>query len=85
MDRIVYVLVSTGGGVDGLDHTDKGGQDLEAFFDIESAEKSPKYHYAKIEKRVVEFDDARKEAIAKLNPIDKLVLGVGAPKMTHRQ
>lgn len=85
MDRIVYVLVSTGGGVDGMDHTDKGGQDLEAFFNIESARKSPKFHYARIDKRVVEVEEARKEAIAKLNPVDRLILGVDAPKMTHRQ
>ena len=84
MDRIVYVLVSTGGGVDGIDSTDKGGQDLEAFFDIDSAQKSPKFHYARIDKRVVEVEDARREAIKKLNAVDQLVLGVNAPKMTHR-
>ncbi len=70
-DCIVYVKKTKAGGVDGKDHTDKGGLIVKA-----SYKPLPSDHYYTLEKRVIEVNKAKKEALAKLNPIDRLVLGV---------
>lgn len=75
-DKIIYLLISKGGGVDGMDFTDKGGQMRAAAFDRETLEKHPGKPWADIEARVVDVEKTRKAALAKLNPLDKLVLGL---------
>jgi hypothetical protein len=74
MDKIIYLLVSTGGGVDGRDHTDKGGRILAATYDKAGFDKHPGRPWARIESRVVDMELARRYALAKLTPLDKLVL-----------
>lgn len=73
-DRIVYLLVSEGGGQDGLDHTDKGGQIVAASFlktDIERR-KGLDSRY-RIERRIVDDSDVRK-ALAKLDRVEMLLV-----------
>lgn len=72
-DQIVYLRISKGGGVDGLDHTDKGGKVLQASFSQSDIKLDG---WSSLEKRVVTMREARKEALDKLNPLDKLVLGL---------
>lgn len=74
-DVILYQVVTTGGGVDGLDHKDKGGEVAHVGF-----EKQPltlKYgndaRYS-IVPSVIDLEVAKREALAKLNKVDRLVL-----------
>lgn len=76
MDRIVYVLVTDAGGPSGIDENDKGGFIVGAFFEEDAAERSPKYPYCHIEKRVINVKEAKTCAFAKLNPIDRLFLDI---------
>lgn len=76
MDRVVYVLVTDAGGPSGIDANDKGGVVVGAFFEEDAAERSPKYPYCHIEKRVVNTKDAKTDALEKLNPIDRLILNI---------
>jgi hypothetical protein len=76
MDRIVYVLVTDAGGVDGCDNTDKGGLEVEASFDEKVLERSSKFHWCHIEKRVIDTRYGKAQAMAKLSPTDKLMLGL---------
>jgi hypothetical protein len=85
-DRIVYLVLSAGGGVDGMDNTDKGGTLVSASFD--KAATQGKYGIDcryKIEPQVVDVEVARNEALAKLSQLDRLVLfGEGRrPKPEH--
>jgi len=84
MDRIVYVLISNAGGVDGLDHNDKGGREIEASFEEGALEKSRNLPWCSIEKRVVELNHAKKEAMDKLTATDKLVLGLLPSQQSKR-
>ena len=77
-DKIVYIITSAGGGQDGLDHTDKGGRMLSAFFDREPAEKKIGHDSRYIlTPTVIDVVKARQTAIAKLDPLDRLILGLG--------
>ncbi len=72
VDTIVYLSISLPGGVDGKDSSDKGGQ-------ICFASLTNNLHcnpWTKLEKRVVEFTQLRKEVLAKLDPLEKLALGL---------
>lgn len=75
-DRIAYLLIAEPGGVDGMDHTDKGGTVVAASFSKDRIEKrkglDSRY---RIESRVVGQDDLRRAA-AKLDKLDKLLLGI---------
>ena len=75
-DRIVYKLISRGGGIDGRDHTDQGGELRAAFWSREEAEKAPNAPWCKVEPEVCNVEALRRYALAKLNPIDLLVLGL---------
>jgi hypothetical protein len=75
-DRILYIVVTEGGGQDGRDHTDKGGKVMLATFDLDEAKKRVGSDSRfKIEKRIVNEDDVKK-ALAKLDPIDLLLVKV---------
>ena len=78
-DRIIYLVKTEPGGCDGMDHTDKGGQLVSATFDRAEAEKfigkDSRYH---LEPTVVDMEKAHKGAIAKLNLLDRLILGYDA-------
>lgn len=73
-DRIVYVLVTEPGGVDGRDFEDKGGDVRAASYDKGVLEHYPNRPWCRLEARVVNIEDARRSALHKLDPIDKLVL-----------
>ena len=72
MDMIVYTLVSKGGGVDGLDSSDKGGKVTHAFTTRLEAEKSKALPWSTLEPIVIDADKVAKEAIAKLSPVERL-------------
>jgi hypothetical protein len=73
-DRILYTVVTEGGGQDGRDHTDTGGKVMLATFDLEEAKKRKGSDSRfKIEKRIVNEDDVKK-SMAKLDPIDLLLV-----------
>ena len=76
MDKIIYTLVTKGGGVDGLDFTDTGGKTVLATFSKEEAENSSKKPWCDIVPVIVDVDKAKKDALAKLSPVDKLVLNL---------
>ena len=82
-DRIVYVIESAPGGQDEMDNSDKGGTIVAAYFDRGQAEKhiGQDSRYV-LKPQVIDFTQAEKDALAKLNPIEKLVLGFG-PKPKH--
>lgn len=75
-DKIAYTLVTKGGGVDGRDHTDKGGVILAASFDKKQLEKNKNLPWCDIKAEVLDEEKAMREALRKLSPVDKLVLGI---------
>ena len=76
-DTIVYLVTSAPGGVDGRDHTDKGGTLLLATLDRAEAERrvGKDCRYI-LTPTVVDFAAARHRALAKLDKLDKLVLNL---------
>ena len=79
MDKIVYLVKTAPGGVDGMDHTDKGGQLALATFERAAAEKFiGKDCRYKLEPTVVDTATAKAAALAKLDKLDRLVLGFDA-------
>lgn len=74
-DRIVYQLISEPGGVDGLDHNDKGGTAVYATYDKEAAiRKKGNDSRLRLEPSVVDTDQVKADAMAKLSLIERLVL-----------
>lgn len=71
-DKIVYLLVTIPGGIDGKDFTDQGGKICLASFE-NNFHCNPWY---KLEKKVVDFTQLRNEILRKLNPLEKLALGL---------
>ena len=75
VDRIVYTVVTTGGGVDGMDHTDKGGLIVLATFNKEEAVKRIGLDSRfKLVPTVVDMDDAIRSVRAKLTTYDRFIL-----------
>ena len=75
VDRIVYTVVTTGGGVDGMDHTDKGGLIVLATFNKEEAVKRIGLDCRfKLVPTVVDMDDAIRSVRAKLTTYDRSIL-----------
>ena len=75
MDKIVYLVASNPGGVDGRDHTDKGGIIKFASFDKAKAE-SQLTGWHSLKKQVIDTMQVESEALAKLTEIENLVLGL---------
>lgn len=75
-DRIVYLVVTQPGGVDGRDHSDKGGHIMHATFDSREAGQLTRQGHDTVKKEVVNTVQARRVALAKLSPLDKLILGI---------
>lgn len=74
-DRIVYQVISQPGGVDGLDHGDKGGLLVNASFDKQTMYgKYGKDCRFRIEATVIDMEKAKAHAMAKLDVIDRLAL-----------
>lgn len=77
-DKIIYQVISKGGGMDGMDHTDKGGQVQFASFEREEAENkiTPWTELKLIAMSGKEITELRKKVLAKLDGTEKLVIGV---------
>lgn len=73
-DKIVYMLVTKGGGIDGRDHTDKGGEIIAASFSTAKLQKNKNLHWCNIVPVVIDDEKGKKQAMAKLSPVDKLFL-----------
>ena len=73
---IVYTLVGNGGGIDGMDHTNKGGEIRAAYLTRDEAENDKRAPWCKINPIVLDLDKAKSHAKAKLDPIDKLALNL---------
>lgn len=72
-ERIVYMVKSKPGGVDGRDASDKGGKLMHVAMNRGSAEALNAGWYA-VTAEVVDFVQAEKDALAKLTPLDYMVL-----------
>lgn len=74
-DTIIYRVVTNGGGIDGLDHTDKGGKVLWAGTD---KNRIPSKYNIKgwytIESTVVDLKEEADKAVRSLDPIARLAL-----------
>ena len=84
-DRIVYEVVTTGGGVDGMDHNDKGGTVVAAYYDKAAATdyvgKDGRY---RINPTVVDVSEVRKQILARLTPVERLILDPDNKGQTRR-
>jgi hypothetical protein len=70
-DVIVYTTVSIGGGVDGMDHTDKGGVVNGAFLDKKKAQEYGT-GYNNVVPIVVDLEENAKGVLRGLSPVDRL-------------
>jgi hypothetical protein len=75
-DKIVYVLVAEGGGVDGRDFNDRGGDIIGASFEKTDFHGHKNRAWAKVKTKVVDVEVQRRVAVSKLDALDKLVLGL---------
>jgi hypothetical protein len=73
MDSIVYLVKSLGGGIDGRDHTDKGGQILHATPDKDAAE-SLRNGWSCVEPTVQDLEVIAKRVLNNLNALETLAL-----------
>jgi len=73
-DKIIYLVVTRGGGMDGRDWMDKGGKITYASLDKEDSSKhlDPWNEL----KSVIDDGTFLKDANKKINPLDRLVLGL---------
>ena len=74
IDTIVYLAISKGGGVDGLDHTDKGGNITDVFLSREAAEKRPNASWSIIKPEVFDLAKVAEATLKKLDPVERLAL-----------
>lgn len=73
---IVYTLISQGGGIDGRDHTDKGGEVVGAYFDETQAVNAKNAPWCKMVPQAIDIEQAKLVALGKLNALDRLALGL---------
>lgn len=76
MDIIVYTLVTNPGGVDGLDFMNKGGTISAVAYDRKALENHPNKPWCEIIPIVIDKNKAKTSALAKLDKIDRLILGI---------
>lgn len=72
--QIIYTLVTNGGGVDGLDHTDKGGKVVGVFGFESVAKASPRAPWCSVVPMMVDLDLVAKRAWEKLDPIERYAI-----------
>ena len=77
MDKILYTLVTEGGGCDGMDFNDKGGKIVMASFSKNAVlkKKGQDTRY-RLEKSVIDDEEVKGEALKKLSKVECLVLGL---------
>jgi hypothetical protein len=85
MDTIVYTLVSKGGGIDGRDHTDKGGDVTKAYLTRQEAEKDPNLPWNTIKPEVVDLDELGKTTLRKLGPVERLAVFCALDALPKKQ
>jgi flagellar basal body-associated protein FliL len=73
-DTIVYTTVSLGGGVDGRDHTDKGGNVTGAYLDKGKAQNSPNKGWEKVVPIVVDLEETATNFFKKADPVLRLAI-----------
>lgn len=74
-DRIVYEIVTTGGGADGRDYNDKGGTVVAAYYDKGLATNHVgKDERFRLQPTVVDVSEVRKGILARLTPVERLIL-----------
>lgn len=74
MDTIVYTTVSKGGGIDGMDRSDKGGNITGAYLDKQKAIKNPNAPWNTVCPIVVDLEDLAEKTLAKLDPVARLAV-----------
>ena len=78
---VVYLRVSKPGGQDGGDFSDKGGIVTGAFVD----ETDAQCPWSTVRPEAVDLDSVRKDAIAKLSPLERLALGLTPEPVASRR
>lgn len=73
-DTIVYTTVSKGGGIDGMDHTDKGGNVTGAYLDKDKAKNSPNKAWETVLPIVIDLEETAKDFLKTANPVLRLAL-----------
>lgn len=73
-DTIVYTTISKGGGIDGMDHTDKGGRVTGAYLDKGKATKNPNAPWNNVVAVVVDLEEVAKDAIKAMDPVTRLAI-----------
>jgi len=72
-DSIVYVVIRDGGGMDGMDHTDKGGEITFASSDRKGADDACD-HWSKVDAQVHDLNKIAKKAYHKLDGLEQYAL-----------
>lgn len=83
-DTIVYLAVTNGGGIDGLDRTDKGGRVMAAALSRDGLD--PKWHVTGWYTITPVVEDLEKVALAawrSLTPVQRLALTSTTGKLTN--
>lgn len=75
-DTIVYTTVSKGGGIDGMDHTDKGGKVTGAYLEKDSAVNNPNRPWNNVVPVVVDLDDLALKTLNGLDPVARLAIKI---------
>lgn len=73
-DIIVYTTVSKGGGIDGMDHTDKGGNVTGAYLDKQKAIQNPNAPWNIVCPIVVDLDELATKTLTALGPVERLAI-----------
>lgn len=73
-DTIVYTLVSKGGGIDGLDHTDKGGNVIGAHLSREQALAASNAPWADVKPEVIDLYEVARNVVTSMDPVSSLAL-----------
>lgn len=72
MKTIVFVRIIRPGGIDGMDHKNKGGP-VEAFLDEKEAEKS-RCAWSDIKAEIHDLEEVFKTTLKNLTPVQRLAL-----------
>ena len=72
--QVVYTLVTKAGGVDGLDHTDKGGKVVGVFGFEAVAKQAPNAPWCDVVPQAVDLTELAKQALKKLDPLEQYAL-----------
>ena len=73
-DTIVYTTVSKGGGVDGMDASDKGGEITGAYLLKESASRTSITAYNTVNPIVVDLNAIAEKTLNELDPVTRLAI-----------